>query len=47
MNDVPVAAENKEEESTEACDFVELGEVSEETKGSIGGVYDGAFGYWH
>jgi hypothetical protein len=45
MNDVAVAAENKEE-STEACDFVELGEVTEETKGLLGSFYDGAFGYW-
>jgi hypothetical protein len=45
MNDVTVAAE-KNEESMEACDFVELGEVSEETKGSFGHWYDGGLGYW-
>ena len=45
MNDVLVAGENKEE-SMEACDFVELGEVTEETKGSWGQVYDGALGLW-
>ena len=35
MYDVHVAAE-KNEESTEARDFVELGEVSADTKGSLG-----------
>jgi hypothetical protein len=43
MNDVNVAAEN--EESKEARDFVELGEVSTDTKGSGGHFYDGA-GLW-
>ena len=46
MNDVNVAAENNDE-STEARDFVELGEVSTDTKGFIAGkVYDGANGLW-
>jgi hypothetical protein len=46
MNDVLVAAENKEE-STEACDFVELGEVTEVTKGAWGRTYDGVpLGLW-
>ena len=46
MNDVYVAAE-KNDESTEARDFVELGEVSKDTKGFIGGrTYDGANGFW-
>ena len=47
MNDSTVAAENDKEESTEASDFVELGDVKEETKGSIGHRYDGAFGFWN
>ena len=46
MNDSTVAAENYKEESTEAVDLVELGEVKEETKGSVGNTYDGAFGLW-
>jgi len=41
MNDVNVAAEKKYEESTEARDFVELGEVSKDTKGAGGKWYDG------
>jgi hypothetical protein len=46
MNDVYVAAENNEE-SKEARDFVELGEVSQDTQGFIGGsAYDGGNGYW-
>jgi hypothetical protein len=46
MNDVNVAAEKKEE-STEARDFVELGEVSKDTKGFIGGRhFDGGTGWW-
>ena len=36
MNDVLVAADNDKEESKEAGDFVELGEVSKDTKGSWG-----------
>ena len=46
MNDVNVAAENNEQ-STEARDFVELGDVSKETKGWVGGsAFDGGNGYW-
>ena len=47
MNDSTVAAENYKEESTEAVDLVELGDAKEETKGSIGGTYDGNFGLWN
>ena len=39
MNDVHVAAEN--EESKEARDLVELGEVSTDTKGNWGHFFDG------
>jgi hypothetical protein len=46
MNDSTVAAENYKEERTEASDFVELGEVKEDTKGPFGKVYDGASGLW-
>jgi hypothetical protein len=48
MNELMVAAEiNSEEESMEACDFVELGEVSTETKGGvIGHFVDGGLGKW-
>lgn len=45
MNDVNVAAEKKEE-STEARDFVELGEVSKDTKGAITGHYYDGGGWW-
>ena len=46
MNDVNVAAENNEQ-SMEARDFVELGEVSQDTKGFVGGLaFDGGNGYW-
>jgi hypothetical protein len=45
MNEVSVASE-KNEESTEACDWVELGEVSTETKGFFGNYYDGGVGAW-
>jgi hypothetical protein len=46
MNDVYVAAENNDE-SMEARDFVELGAVSEETKGFASGVsFDGGPGFW-
>lgn len=46
MNDVNVAAE-KNDESTEARDFVELGDVSTDTKGFVGGkFYDGSDGWW-
>ncbi len=45
MTELNVAAE-KNDESLEARDVVELGEVSEDTKGFVGGnFYDGA-GYW-
>jgi len=45
MNETKVAAE-QDNERTEACDFVELGEVTTETKGSLWGeIYDGGF-YW-
>lgn len=45
MNDVNVAAEKNE--STEARDFIELGEVSEDTKGFVyGRLYDGSGGWW-
>lgn len=48
MNDAMIAAEVEAEESREAHDFVEMGTVSEETKGGIGGeVYDGAIGRWN
>jgi len=46
MNDVNVAAE-KNDESKEARDFVELGEVSQDTKGFVAGrAFDGANGWW-
>ena len=46
MNDVNVARE-KNDESMDACDVVELGEVSKETKGlPVGRFYDGFFGLW-
>jgi hypothetical protein len=45
MNDAMIAAEVQGEESKEAHDFVEMGKVSEETKGGIGGAfYDGVAG---
>jgi hypothetical protein len=45
MNDAMIAAERQAEESMEAHDFVEMGRVSEETKGALGGdFYDGALG---
>ena len=45
MNDVNVAANN--DESMEARDFVEMGEVTEETKGfASGSAYDGGIGFW-
>ena len=46
MNDVNVAADNNDE-SMEARDFVEFGDVSVETKGLISGsAYDGGGGFW-
>lgn len=48
MNDAMIAAEVQGEEGKEAHDFVEMGTVTEETKGGIGGtVYDGAIGRWN
>jgi hypothetical protein len=48
MNDAMIAAEVNVEECKEAHDFVEMGSVSEETKGGIGGnIYDGALGRWN
>ena len=47
MNDVMTAAKESEEKSTEAQDFVELGSVSEDTKGTLWGVeLDGGFGWY-
>jgi len=47
MNDAMTAAMGSEEKSTEAQDFVELGSVSEDTKGGLGGFeLDGMFGWW-
>lgn len=44
MNETKAATEQNNERM-DACDFVELGEVTTETKGYIWGeVYDG--GYW-
>ena len=46
MNDVNVAAENNDE-SMEARDFVELGDVSIATKAmAAGSEYDGGNGFW-
>jgi hypothetical protein len=43
MNDAMIAAERQAEESREAHDFVEMGTVSEETKGGGTGLFnDGA-----
>ena len=43
MNDAMIAAEGQVEESREAHDFVEMGKVSEETKGGLtGNNFDGA-----
>lgn len=48
MNDAMIAAERQAEESMEAHDFVEMGKVSDETRGGIAGdLYDGALGRWH
>ena len=42
MNDATIAADVQAEESKEAHDFVEMGTVSEETKGGIlGNWFDG------
>ena len=43
MNDAMIAAETQGEERTEAHDFVEIGSVSEDTRGNFSGnEYDGA-----
>ena len=49
MNDAMIAAEGQVEERKEAHDFVEMGKVSEETKGGAGGLFfDGvANGRWN
>ncbi len=48
MNDAMTAANGTEEQSTEAQDYVELGTVSEDTRGSFAGEeYDGHFGFWN
>jgi hypothetical protein len=46
MNDAMTATE-KEKSSKEAQEFVELGSVSEETKGTHNGeLFDGGFGWY-
>jgi hypothetical protein len=49
MNDAMIAAETQGEERTEAHDFVEMGKVSEETKGGFAGnSFDGVpSGRWN
>ena len=49
MNDAMIAAELQGEERKDAHDFVELGTVSEETRGGLTGIaYDGApLGRWN
>ena len=48
MNDAMNAAQGQEESSTEAHDFVEMGKVTEETKGSLfGNFFDGGSGKWN
>jgi hypothetical protein len=45
MNDAMIAAQGQVEEGKEAQDFVEMGTVSEETRGGIlGNDYDGVPG---
>jgi hypothetical protein len=45
MNDAMIAADVQGEEGKEAHDFVDLGNVTEETKGSlVGDFFDGGFG---
>ena len=45
MSDAMIAADVQGEERMEAHDFVEMGNVSEATKGSpFGDFYDGGFG---
>ena len=49
MNDAMIAADVQGEERKEAHDFVEMGSVSEETKGGLSGNdYDGVpLGRWN
>lgn len=48
MNDAMTAAEAKEELRKDAQDFVEMGKVSEETKGSFSGDwYNGGLGRYN
>lgn len=48
MNDAMIAADVQEEHRMEAHDFVEMGKVSEETKGSLNGDWiDGGPGKWN
>ena len=48
MNDAMIAAQEQEESSTDAHDFVEMGKVTEETKGSpFGNLFDGGSGKWN
>ena len=48
MNDAMIAAQEQEESSTDAHDFVEMGKVTEETKGSLlGNFFDGGSGKWN
>lgn len=45
MSDAMIAADVQAEERMEAHDFVEMGAVSEETKGTLSGdIYDGGLG---
>ena len=45
MSDAMIAADVQGEEGKEAHDFVEVGSVSEDTKGTFSGdVYDGGIG---
>jgi hypothetical protein len=47
MNEMTAAEGSKLEERKEAQDFVEMGSVSEDTKGGINGdVWDGGVGRW-
>ena len=48
MNDAMTAAKESEEKSTDAQDFVELGSVSKDTKGTFWGAeLDGGFGWFN
>jgi hypothetical protein len=47
MNDAMIATDVQEEHRMEAHDFVEMGSVTEETKGGvIPGIYDGGAGWF-